>query len=57
VKIGILNLDVENQIAILEGSFFLNLDKLILGRNLNSLNGNLNKVVGNCGVNQEIGSV
>ena len=42
-NIGPLNLDMAHPFVILEGSFFLNLDKWILGRNLNSLNGNLNK--------------
>jgi len=42
-NIGPINLDIQNQFLIVEGAFFLNLDKWILGRNSNSLNGNLNK--------------
>lgn len=42
-NIGPINLVIQNQFVILEGAFFLNLDKWILGRNSNSLNGNLNK--------------
>ena len=42
-NIGPINLDIQNQFVIIEGAFFLNLDKWILGRKLNSLNGNLNK--------------